>query len=288
MSNFVKRTLTGALFLIVMIGGIMWNRFSMFFLFLLIAILGLNEFYVLIIKSGKAKPLRLPGLLVGLLIYTVITNYAFIGDPNIPVLLYLSTLLSASLFIIELFHSSSTPFQNIALTLTGIIYIVVPLALWVKFSLPGLHLFDCGISPYRPHILMGFFILLWTNDTSAYLTGITIGKHKLWERISPKKTWEGFIGGMIFTAGIAILISHYYSELSTPLWIITGIMVTVFGTMGDMVESALKRSLDIKDSGGLLPGHGGILDRFDGVFLSTPFVLAFIHLIFLIDIITQF
>ncbi len=132
---------------------------------------------------------------------------------------------------------------------------------------------------YNPHLLLGFFFLLWTNDTGAYLVGRSIGKHKLWERISPKKTWEGFFGGLILSIIIGYVISLYYPELNYILWIVMAALVSIFGTMGDLVESVFKRSIDAKDSGSILPGHGGILDRFDGVFLSTPFVLVLLQLV---------
>jgi phosphatidate cytidylyltransferase len=127
-------------------------------------------------------------------------------------------------------------------------------------------------------VLLGFFFILWTNDTGAYITGRAFGRHKLWERISPHKTWEGFAGGVILSVAVAYLISHFYTEFSPLLWMIIGFTISVPGTLGDLVESLFKRSIDVKESGGILPGHGGILDRFDGVLLSTPLLLALIQI----------
>lgn len=121
--------------------------------------------------------------------------------------------------------------------------------------------------------------MLWTNDTGAYLAGRFFGKHKLFERISPKKTWEGSIGGGILTIGVAFILSVYFTNLDQTNWIVLAILVAVFGGLGDLVESMLKRSLNIKDSGNLLPGHGGILDRFDGLLLSIPFIYSYLYLI---------
>jgi len=270
-SNFLKRTFTGAIFLVIMIGGIAWNRYSLTVLFFAISMLGLDEFYKLLIKSGH-EPQRKLGLLCGGTLFFLITISTLIGGQAV---LYLAFVLTASIFLAELYRNKQTPFQNIASTLLGIIYIVMPFALWVKF-IKG-YSSDMGV--YNPHLLLGYFFLLWTNDTGAYLVGISIGKHKLWERISPKKTWEGFFGGLILSIVTGYVISLYYPELNYILWIVMAALVSIFGTMGDLVESAFKRSIDIKESGGILPGHGGILDRFDGVLLSTPFVLVLLQLV---------
>lgn len=147
--------------------------------------------------------------------------------------------------------------------------------MWVGFIKD----YSYNSAAYNPHLLLGFFFLLWTNDTGAYLVGMSIGKHKLWERISPKKTWEGFFGGLVLSVAMGYVISLFYNELHYILWMLMGFIVSCAGTMGDLVESAFKRSIDAKDSGSILPGHGGILDRFDGVFLSTPFVLVLLELV---------
>jgi phosphatidate cytidylyltransferase len=270
-SNFFKRSLTGAIFLVVMIGGIIWNIYSLTGLFFLISILGLDEFYKLLIKSGN-EPQRKLGLLCGATIFLLIGFSSLVGEHAV---LYLSFLLLATIFFNELYRNKQNPFQNIGYTILGIIYTVMPFALWVNFL--KAYSFDTG--NYNPHLLLGYLFLMWTNDTGAYLVGMAIGKHKLWERISPKKTWEGFFGGILLSLIIGYVISLFYPELHFILWMIMGLIVSITGTMGDLVESVLKRSLNIKESGGILPGHGGILDRFDGVVLSTPFVLVFLELI---------
>jgi len=271
MSNFLKRTITGAIFLVVMIGGIIWNFYSLAGLFFLISMLGLDEFYNLLIKSGH-EPQRKLGLLCGGTIFLLIAFSKLVGEQPA---LYLSFVLISCIFFAELYRNKQTPFQNIAYSLIGIIYIVIPFALWVSF----LKSYSSSVGVYNPHFLLGFFFLLWTNDTGAYLVGRSIGKHKLWERISPKKTWEGFFGGLILSIVVGYVISLFYPELHYILWMVMAVIVSCAGSMGDLVESAFKRSIDAKDSGSILPGHGGILDRFDGVFLSTPFVLVLLQLV---------
>ena len=121
--------------------------------------------------------------------------------------------------------------------------------------------------------------MLWANDTGAYLVGMKLGRTKLFERHSPKKTWEGFIGGIAISAGAALLIGHYFTELPWNQWVSVAILISCFGTLGDLVESMFKRSINVKDSGGILPGHGGLLDRFDGLFMAAPIVYAYLYLI---------
>jgi len=271
MSNFLKRTLTGAIFLVVMIGGIAWNQYSLAVLFFLISMLGLDEFYKLLIKSGY-EPQRKLGLLCGATIFLLIAISKLIGAQPA---LYLSFVLTSCIFFSELYRNKQNPFQNIAITILGIIYIVIPFALWVGF-LSG---YSADMGKYNPRLLLGFFFLLWTNDTGAYLVGMSMGKHKLWERISPKKTWEGFFGGLLLSIIVGYVISLFYPELHYVLWMVMAAIISCAGTIGDLVESAFKRSINAKDSGSILPGHGGILDRFDGVFLSTPFVLVLLQLV---------
>jgi len=265
--------------LVVMIGGIIWNFYSLAGLFFLIAMLGLDEFYKLLVKSGHEPQHRL-GLLCGGTIFVLIAISKLIGE---QAAIYLSFVLVSCIFFSEIYRNKQNPFQNIGYTLIGIIYTVMPFALWVNF-IKG---YSNNTGAYNPHLLLGFFFLLWTNDTGAYLVGRSIGKHKLWERVSPKKTWEGFFGGLILSIGVGYIISMFYPELHYILWMIMAVIVSCAGTMGDLVESAFKRSIDAKDSGSILPGHGGILDRFDGVFLSTPFVLVLLQLVVTLNAIME-
>jgi len=271
MNNFWTRTLTGAVFVAIMIGGIWWSYWSMAFLFFVIIVLGLWEFYSLVEQKSIQKVF---GILLGISIFAAIilsNAWLFSYYPALAILF-----LSATIIIAELFLHSQKPFSNIAFAFWGVIYISIPFSL---LTIPTYHVHLMMSDTYSPDFLLGYFFLLWSNDTFAYLVGIAIGKHKLFERISPKKTWEGFAGGIICTIGIASVISVFFTELTMIQWMIVSLIVSVFGTLGDLVESMFKRSLGVKDSGTILPGHGGILDRFDGVLLSSPFVVTYLLLI---------
>ncbi|MFQ5335905.1 MAG: phosphatidate cytidylyltransferase, partial [Flavobacteriales bacterium] len=171
---------------------------------------------------------------------------------------------------IRLFSAWEKPTPNAMITLFGVLYISLPFALITFIALPG------G-GDYNHWGLLAYFILVWTNDTGAYLAGISMGRHKLAKRISPKKTWEGSIGGFIMTMLAALLMWHLQiTSFQLQDWLIISSVVVVFGNLGDLAESNLKRALDLKDSGGLLPGHGGLLDRFDAVLFSAPLVLFYL------------
>jgi phosphatidate cytidylyltransferase len=129
---------------------------------------------------------------------------------------------------------------------------------------------------FNPYIPLGFLIILWSNDTGAYLAGKSFGKHKLFERISPNKTWEGFVGGLILALFVGFNLAQYFGGLERWQWAVMAVIIAVFGTLGDLVESMLKRTLGVKDSGNILPGHGGLMDRFDGLLLAAPLVFLFL------------
>ncbi len=262
----------------------MWNYWSLCALFFLIAMLGLNEFYNNLLKHSNIHPQRWVGMIVGALVFLLFAfRYELFGES----IFIMIVPFIVAIFFIELLRNKENPFVNIAVTITGIFYVVLPFALWVSYLCPYTSFHNTFINQlantfipavYNPHLLSGYFFIMWTNDTGAYIVGRTMGKHKFWERISPHKTWEGFIGGIVLSVAVAYLISHFYTDFSALLWMILGVIISISGTLGDLVESLFKRSIDVKESGGLLPGHGGILDRFDSVLLSTPIVLALVQM----------
>jgi phosphatidate cytidylyltransferase len=179
-------------------------------------------------------------------------------------------LLLPLMFICELFRKSATPIANIATSLMGVIYVAMPLSLLLFIPLL------LGNGEWKPWTLLFYIFIIWANDVFAYLFGITLGKHRLFERISPKKSWEGFVGGLIGAMGMGYLAATIMGGDHIE-WIGMALIAAITGVFGDLVESLFKRSVDVKDSGQVIPGHGGWLDRFDALLLSVPF--AFIYLV---------
>lgn len=284
--NLIQRLITGSIFVVVLIGAIWWNAWSMFALFLTIAALGLWEFYGLAEKAG-VEPQKKFGTSLG--VFAVIAGFGMTVFPQ-RVYGYLLLVLLFLPFFIELYRKKEKPFANLGWTYLGLIYVALPLALLVYTFAPPLLLsqqllaMSEGIKnlppvPYHPAPLITFFVLIWISDSMAYVCGRLFGKHKLFERVSPKKTWEGYIGGLIFTAVAGFYIANLilydkHNWHQEWVWTCTALVISITGTLGDLSESLFKRSIGVKDSGTLLPGHGGILDRFDALFLATPFALA--------------
>lgn len=271
MNNFTTRTITGAIFVIIIIGSVIANHWVFSSLFLLIALGGYREF-VKLARTLNSRPPLIAGMLVSILVYGLITfwNYGLISDNS----LYFLLLLPIILVFVELFRKSETSLYNVAMCLFGIVWIVVPLALLSGFfNLSEEHKWR------ETGLLLGFFLILWIYDSGAYVFGSMFGKHRMLERISPKKSWEGFAGGTLSGLLIAYLISASFTEFSVLQWLLIGISIVIFGTVGDLTESMFKRNAGVKDSGKLLPGHGGILDRFDAVLIAAPVVYIIVRLL---------
>lgn len=272
LSNLVLRTITGIVFVAVLIAAILLGLWWFGGLFLLISLGSIWEFYSLIEKGG-AKPQKILGSLIGVFLFM---GFFLSGSGQISAeILWVLVPFSISVFIVELYRKQEQAFSNIALTLLGVGYVVLPFAL---FS--GMVFRSPTVSEYYPYILLGYFILIWLYDSGAYIFGVSFGKHRLFERISPKKSWEGLIGGAIVALLAAWLLSHYFIGIGLLDWIVIAVIVVVAGTYGDLAESMLKRQMGVKDSGNILPGHGGILDRFDAVFLSSPLVYVYLQLVY--------
>ncbi len=270
-----QRAITGALFVLVIIGAIIFSSITFVLLFFVIMVLGLLEFYTLAEKT-EASPQKVTGVIAGVLLYAAVAFHFSTPFHTLSMCLFAGfiTLLFTA-FVVELYRKKENPFTNIAFTLLGAIYVALPFSLLCALA------FGAGgalSSSYSPTIILGVLFILWSSDTGAYLAGITFGKNKLFERISPKKTWEGTIGGGILAIAIAYLLSFYFTDLTTIHWIVVALIIVCFGNLGDLVESLFKRSIDVKDSGSILPGHGGILDRFDSLLLSTPFIFIYLYI----------
>ncbi len=278
MKGLLRRGITAVFFVVIMLGGLYGGRYSFVALFTLITGLCLWEFLGLTLRKSQGHRdtiRRVIGLVLGLMPIVLVSllKLELIASAE-DFVLYSAALFFPLLFlsfIYELFTASQQPFANVAFLLLGVVYIGVPFAM--------LDFIAFGGDEFQANTVFGLLLLTWSNDTAAYLVGSQIGKTPLFPRISPKKTWEGSLGGVVITFLIAFLLSQWFTEHSTPQWLVLGGIVAIFGSTGDLVESMLKRSENIKDSGNLLPGHGGLLDRFDAFIFLLPFATAYILLI---------
>lgn len=270
MKDIYIRSLTGIVFLTVVIGSILLNPLAFLIVFSVFNFIGLKEFGRLAMPSKQSSSATTEYYIFGTAIYTIIGS-AGLG--------YIDVRFTAIIFVIlfiqiaiELYRKDPQ-WKNIATIITGYIYIAVPFGLMNSLFYSG------AIDQSQSGILIGMFVIIWTSDVFAYLSGSMIGKHKLMERISPKKTWEGSTGGLVFALLAAYLISIFVPQLNLFEWLILSVIIVISGTLGDLVESLLKRNAGVKDSGTIFPGHGGVLDRFDAVIFATPMVFVFINLI---------
>jgi len=274
MQGLLKRVITAIFFVIVMLGGIYGGQYPFVILFAVITTLCLWEFFSITLdKDQKRDRIRkVIGLCFGLTPFIMVSmlKLNLLNSPD-NFVLYTSLLCFPIIFlcfIYELFAASEKPFENVAFIILGMVYIGTPFALVDFIAFDG--------EQFHANTVFGLLLLTWINDTAAYLVGSQIGKNKLFPRISPKKTWEGSIGGGLFTLILAGSLGYIFEEQSILEWIILGAIVVIFGSIGDLIESMLKRSYKIKDSGTLLPGHGGLLDRFDAFIFLVPFAAAYI------------
>lgn len=270
MKDIVKRGITGTFLVAAIIGSILLGHKYFAAFFLIITILGTYEFYKMLLGS-KYHPQSIFGTTVSGILYSLLALVSMgILSP-----LYLAIVV-ALFFIIpirELFRISDSPIPNIAQTIFGIIYV------GLTFGLMNFLFYRRFIGAEANHLVIVFFAVIWTSDSFAYLSGVKFGKHRLFERISPKKSWEGFLGGLIASLVAGYIFSLYFHDFNTIEWLGYALVICITGVFGDLVQSMFKRSLNLKDSGNILPGHGGILDRFDAVFVAIPFTIAYVMLI---------
>ena len=269
--NIVVRILAGAVFVSLLLGGILINEYTFLIIFSSITALALYEFYGLMEKGAGVPLVRPWNILGGFFLFLGGFYYcAFEASviSFVPYILYLIIL-----FIGELYLKRENSIQSLAYSVLGQVYVACPLALtnYLVFAYePG---------SYHFVYILALLIIIWVNDTFAYLTGMTFGKHRLFERISPKKSWEGFIGGAIFAIASSLIFAHFYPNISTLSWIGFAVVTVAFGTWGDLYESLIKRTLGVKDSGSMIPGHGGLLDRFDSTILAIPAIFVYLILL---------
>ena len=268
MNNFWKRSITGILYVCVVVGAVLFSQFSFLGLLLVICFFCLSE-YVKLFKAKQVGPPPIATIFIGL-IYFLLREFNTAQIIPAYSINFAQPLLFV-VFMVELFASKRRSFTAASIGVAGIIYISFSLWCFTEVAYLG--------GNYRPYIILGYFILIWCSDTMAYVVGNLIGKTKLFKSISPKKTWEGSIGGAVFTIAASVLLFKFFpGTLRLFEWVGLAAIIVVFGVIGDLVKSMLKRNSGVKDSGTILPGHGGVLDRMDSLLFSAPFAMAFLRL----------
>mgnify|MGYP003574854760 CR=1 FL=1 len=296
MNETLKRAISGAVYIALLLTSILFSTESFITLFGVFLIITIYEF------SNIVNLNKVFSILFGTLVYAsivLVSHYnkqttKFLNDTfntnisletnikQLDLILLAITIVVSIKCILFLFYDSVQKVSTSSKYLYLLGYITLPFVFIVKISF--------GTNDYNPKIIIGLFVLIWTNDTFAYLVGKSIGKHKLFERVSPKKTIEGFLGGVVFAAFAGFLISKLYiqpkpefSNTSILIWTIIALIVSIFGTIGDLIESKFKRIAGIKDSGSIMPGHGGILDRLDSVIFVAPIIFLFYQILYYVS-----
>ncbi|MCX7955180.1 MAG: phosphatidate cytidylyltransferase [Bacteroidales bacterium] len=299
LTNLLIRTISAIVFGLIMIGLPLLGCIPFIILFNIIIILALIE-YCKLIKIIRVNANLFLLIITGLLLFN---SYFLIKIDLLKkeILFILLVPLLFFIFIEEIYKASKKPIHNIAFSILAIVYIVLPLSLLNEFvffktsyfynedfkNVENINFSDIllfvpnGSITYNPSILFAFYSIIWIYDTFAYLIGVSFGKHRLFERISPKKSWEGAIGGFIVTIAISYFYSNFFGFFPRTTWVIWAAIIMFFATYGDLTESMFKRFLNVKDSSKLIPGHGGILDRFDSIFFAAPFAYLYLEIFFM-------
>lgn len=264
MNETLTRALSGAVYILLLLSCILFSETTFLLLFGLFMAIGVLEFCKLV-KLHFISPLLL-AIIVFFVFYK--SDFKPIYD---TILTFFCSLVSIKLlhFLFSRKEKKFSPYEK-WIYLIG--YIIIPFIIITKIPI--------GLKGYNPKILIGIFILIWANDTFAYVIGKSLGKHKLFERISPKKTIEGFLGGLFFSVGMSFLIATYYIHTSNiNIWIGIAILVSIFATLGDLIQSKFKRIAGVKDSGKIMPGHGGLLDRLDSIIYVAPYIFLYYQIL---------
>ncbi len=268
LSNLQQRIIAAIAGVSIIVGAILYADWTFLLLFCGISIFTQLEFYKLLGLDGN-QPLTYYGTMCGVFInvITFLIEKEIVDFQNY----FLISPMVTMIFFIKLYKKRDLkPFQNIAFTFLGIIYVAIPFSLLSVLAMRG--------GTYNYEIVLGCLLLLWATDIGAYFAGTYFGKRKLFERVSPKKSWEGAAGGALLAGIVAFELGTYFTSHRPWEWYCIGALMVVSSTLGDLVESLFKRSIAIKDSGSTIPGHGGFLDRFDGLLLSTPFIVTFVKI----------
>ena len=272
-SNFIQRTVTGVIFVALIVGCILYSPMSFGILFACIAALSVREFGNLVNQIEGVSINRMISMVGGAYLFFALLGYCInISDSKIfiPYLFLIIYLL-----ISELYLKKTNPVNNWAYSMLAQLYVALPFALLNVLAFHANP--ETSSVEYNPILPLSVFVFIWLSDTGAYCVGSLIGKHRLFERISPKKSWEGSIGGAVVAVAAAFAFAHFFPFMPLVEWIGLALVVVVFGTWGDLTESLMKRQLGIKDSGNILPGHGGMLDRFDSALIAIPAAVIYLY-----------
>ncbi len=267
MNSTLTRAISGAVYIVLLISATFYSSNSFLLFFGILLLITVSEFCKLVNLKNIVPMLIAVGLFILCnLSYTIKTN---------DILILLATLLVSVKAIFFLFDKKNKPVDSLSKYVYLIGYIILPFVLITKIPFVE--------NIYNPNIILSIFILIWVNDTFAFLVGKTFGKHKLFEKVSPKKTIEGFVGGFIFSIVAGIILAQFLMLQSYIHWIFIAVLASVFGTLGDLVESKFKRIANVKDSGNIMPGHGGVLDRLDSIIFVAPIVFLFYQIIYYVS-----
>ena len=268
--NLITRGVAGAVYIGILLFGILYNKYSFVIVFGIILVFALDEFYRLIEQKTPHLISKLFNIISGVIIF--LSAYLFLEEKSIIALPIASLTYMLLLFASSIVIKRPDIFNTIIYSFFGQLYITLPLCLLLLIS----YEYKLANSIYYYAFVLAIFVFIWVNDTFAFLTGITMGKHKLLERISPKKTIEGFAGGIFFTVLSGIGFSFLYTEYTIYFWIGFALIVSLFATLGDLFESLMKRTYNVKDSGNIIPGHGGVLDRIDSLLIVIPAIYVYL------------
>lgn len=272
MSETLTRLLSGIVYIVLLLAATLYGPYTFLPLFGIFMFIAVHEFC----KLSNLKP-AIPFVIaaVGFILFCteyLVTDMVSANSFNKNLGLNIAALFISIKLLVDLFSTKPAKLKDTTGKIVELIgYVIIPFILIIKLPFIG----GNAIFSYNPYIIIGMFVLIWANDTFAYIVGKAIGKNKLFERISPKKTVEGFVGGALFTVASAYVLGLYYTFITPGQWMAIAAILSIFGTLGDLVESKFKRTAGVKDSGNIMPGHGGILDRLDSVLFAIPFLFLY-------------
>ncbi|OQB31780.1 MAG: Phosphatidate cytidylyltransferase [Bacteroidetes bacterium ADurb.Bin174] len=271
MNNFLQRTLSGLSFVVIVVGSILISPYTFAFVFVIITAWTVYEFHKLTNSQGQIDVNPILAIAGSVILFLI--SFFFASSDLLQHLVYsVYGFYVMMVLVFELYRKKKNPLHNWAYFLLGQVFIALP------FSLLNYILYID--KTFHPWLLIAMFATIWLYDTGAYLVGVAIGKHKMFERISPKKTWEGFAGGVLVALIVGYVCSIFITDISLVSWLFFALIVVIFSTFGDLMESLMKRTIHVKDSGNVIPGHGGLLDRFDSMLMVAPAIVIYLSFLF--------